>query len=172
MKKDLIIPTVVLAVICLVITACLAATYEVTQPIIDENNRKAAEASRALVLSEADGFEEVTGSFSENVVDVYSATNGAGYAITATAKGYDSDPLKVMVGIKADGTVERINILANSETPGLGSKVSEESFTNQIIGMDSNMEGYQMIAGATKSSNAVKKAVQTAFEVYDMVKGE
>ena len=27
-----------------------------------------------------------------------------------------------MVGIKEDGTIERIKILANNETPGLGSK--------------------------------------------------
>lgn len=170
--KDYIKPTLVLGIICLVITAFLAATYNVTQPIIEENNRKAAEESRAMVLTSADGFEEVTGDFPANTVDVYKASNGAGFAITTTAKGYDSDPLKVMVGIKADGTVEKINVLSNTETPGLGSKVSEDSFTNQVIGMDNSMSGYEMIAGATKSSNAIKNCVLTAFEVYDMVKGE
>lgn len=170
--KDYIIPTVVLGVICLVITAFLAFTYNVTQPIIEENNLKAAEESRAQVLSEADGFEEVTGNFPENTVDAYKATNGVGYAITVTAKGYDSTPLKVMIGIKADGTIEKLNILQNSETPGLGSKVSDESFTSQFVGMDSSMSGYEMIAGATRSSTAMKKAVLTAYEVFDIVKGE
>lgn len=170
--KNYLIPTVVLGVICMVITAALAVTYQITQPIIEENNRKAAEASRAMVLSAADGFEEVSGDFPENTVDVYVATNGSGYAITTTAKGYDSDPLKVMVGIKADGTVEKINVLSNTETPGLGSKVSEDSFTSQVSGMDSDMNGFEMIAGATKSSKAIKNCVLTAFEVYDMVKGE
>lgn len=170
--KDYIKPTLVLAVIALVMTAFLAITNEVTTPIIAENNAKIANESRALVLPEADDFEELTGDFPENTVDAYKATNGAGFAITTTAKGYDSDPLKIMVGIGADGTVTKINILASSETPGLGSKVSEESFTNQVIGMDASMEGYEMISGATKSSNAVKKAIQTAYEVYDMVKGE
>ena len=170
--KDYIKPTLVLAVICLVITAALAVTNNVTLPIIDENNRKIAEESRAMVLSEADAFEEVTGNFPENTVDAYKASNGAGYAITVTAKGYDSSPLKVMVGIKADGTIERVNVLENSETPGLGTKVSEDAFTGQFAGMDSSMNGLQMIAGATKSSNAMKKAVETAYVVYDMVKGE
>ena len=170
--KDYIKPTLVLAVICLVLTVCLAVTYEVTQPIIAENNAKAAQESRALVLPEADTFEELTGNFPENTVGAFKAANGAGYAITVTAKGYDSDPLKIMVGINDEGTVERINVLASSETPGLGSKVTEASFTDKIIGMDRDMNGYEMISGATKSSNAVKKAVQTAYEVYDMVKGE
>lgn len=169
--KEFVIPTLVLGIICLVITAFLSVTYEVTQPIIDENNRRIAEESRSLVLSEADGFEEVQGEFSENTVDVYAATNGAGYAITTTARGYDSDPLKIMVGIKDDGTIERINILANNETPGLGSKVSNESFTDQVKGMDRNLEGYTMIAGATRSSTAVRRAIETAYDVYDQVKG-
>lgn len=169
--KDFVMPTLVLGVICMVITAFLAITYDVTQPIIQENNKRVADQSRTFVLSEAKSFEEVTGDFPENVVDVYAADNGD-YAITTTAKGYDSDPLKVMVGIKADGTVERINVLSNSETPGLGTKVSEPAFTDQLIGMDSSLSGYEMIAGATRSSNAIKRAVSTAFEVFEMVKGE
>ncbi len=169
--KEHIKPTLVLGLICLIITAILALTYNVTQPIITENNRLAAEASRTEVLAAADGFEAVTGDFPENVVDVYKASNGAGYAITAYAKGYASDPLQVMVGINAEGTVERIKVISLAETPGLGTKVAEPAFTDQVIGMDSNMNGYEMIAGATKSSNAVKKCVQTAFEVFNMVKG-
>lgn len=170
--KDFVIPTLVLGVICLVITGFLSWTYNTTQPIIEENNRKLAEESRSMVLSGADGFEEKTGDFPENTVDVYEATNGAGYAITVTSKGYDSNPLKVMIGIKDDGTIERINVLSNSETPGLGSKVSEEKFTKQFSGMDSSMNGFEAIAGATRSSNAMKRAIETAYQVYDIVKGE
>lgn len=169
--KEFVVPTAVLGIICLVITAFLALTFNITQPIIEENNRKLAEESRAMVLSEADGFEEKTGEFPENTVDVFAATNGVGYAITVTSKGYDSNPLKVMIGIKADGTIERINVLANSETPGLGSKVSEPAFTQQFEGMDSSMNGFEAIAGATRSSNAMKRAVETAYEIYDIVKG-
>lgn len=170
--KEYLRPTLVLAIIALIMTAFLAVANEITTPIIAENNAKKANESRVLVLPEADTFEELSGDFPENTVDAYKASNGAGYAITTTAKGYDSDPLKIMVGINADGKIEKINILASSETPGLGSKVSNESFLNQVIGMDASMEGYEMISGATKSSTAVKKAIQTAYEVYEMVKGE
>ena len=37
--KEYIKPTIVLGMICLVITAFLAVTFNVTQPIIEENNR-------------------------------------------------------------------------------------------------------------------------------------
>ena len=169
--KDYLVPTMVLAIICLVITACLAGTYNLTQPIIQENNQKIAEESRTAVLSGADGFEAVEGEFPENTVDVFAATNGAGYTITVTAKGYDSNPLKVMVGLKSDGIIERIKVLSNTETPGLGSKVSEPAFTSQFEGMDSSMSGFEAIAGATRSSTAMRRIIETAYEVYDIVKG-
>lgn len=76
-----------------------------------------------------------------------------------------------MVGIKEDGTIERIKILANNETPGLGSKVSNEGFVSQFNGMDESLNGFEAIGGATISSNAMKRAMETAFQVYETVKG-
>lgn len=170
--KEYIKPTLVLTVICLVITALLALTNEITQPIIEANNLRIAEASRAEVLAEADGFHALEGNFPENTVDVYEADNGAGYAITVTSKGYDSTPLKVMIGIQADGTIEKVKVLSSNETPGLGSKVTEDSFTGQFTGMTSDgVDGMQMISGATYSSKAMRTAVEQAFVIYDMVKG-
>lgn len=169
--KEFVKPTLVLAVICLVITACLSLTYEVTKPIIEENNRKIAEAGRAEVMPGADSFEQKNGPFPDGVVDVYTASNGVGYVVTVTSKGYASNPLKVMVGIKEDGTIEKVKILTNEETPGLGSKVSGDAFLNQFPGMDESMEGFEAIGGATISSNAMRRAVNLAFETYNMVKG-
>ena len=165
-------PTLVLAIICLVITALLSVSHEITQPIIQENERKTAELARAEVLAEADSFEQLTGEFPEGVQEVYAAANGVGYTVTITSKGYASDPLKVMVGIKEDGTIEKVKVLANNETPGLGSKVSNDEFVNQFNGMGSSMDGFEAIGGATLSSNAMRRAVETSFQVYEMVKGE
>lgn len=95
-----------------------------------------------------------------------------GYTVTITTKCYASDPLKVMVGIKEDGTIEKVKVLANNETPGLGSKVSNDEFVNQFNGMGSSMDGFEAIGGATLSSNAMRRAVETSFQVYEMVKGE
>ena len=169
--NEFVKPTLVLGIICLVITLLLSVSHEVTQPIIAENERKASEQARAEVLTEADSFEQVEGEFPEGVQEVYEAANGAGITITVTSKGYGSDPLKVMVGIKEDGSVERIKVLANSETPGLGSKVSNPEFVNQFDGMTSSMDGFQAIGGATISSTAMKRALETSFQVYDAVKG-
>ncbi len=170
--NEFVKPTLVLGIICLVITVLLSVSHEITQPIIKENDRKLAELSRTEVLTEADAFEQVEGEFPDGVQDVYAAQNGAGYTVTVTSKGYSSDPLKVMVGIKEDGTIERIKVLANNETPGLGSKVSNKDFVQQFDGMDSSMENFEAIGGATISSGAMKRAMETAFQVFEIVKGE
>lgn len=169
--NEFVKPTLVLAVICLVITVLLSVSHEITEPIIAENERKASELARTEVLTEADSFEAVEGEYPDGVQEVYKAANGVGYTITVTSKGYGSDPLKVMVGIKEDGSVERIKILANNETPGLGSKVSNPEFVNQFEGMTSDMEGFEAIGGATISSTAMKRALETSFQVYETVKG-
>lgn len=170
--NEFVKPTLVLGIICLVITALLSISHEITQPIILENERKTAELARTEVLTEADAFEQVEGEFPEGVQEVYAAQNGSGYTVTVTSKGYASDPLKVMVGMKQDGTIEKIKILANNETPGLGSKVSNDDFVGQFEGMDSSLEGFEAIGGATISSNAMKCAMELSFEVYEIVKGE
>ena len=80
--NEFVKPTLVLAIICLVITALLSVSHEITQPIIDENERKTAEIARAEVLTEADSFEQIEGEFPEGVQEVYKAANGAGYTVT------------------------------------------------------------------------------------------
>ena len=51
-----IAPVIVLVCICLVVTAALAATYGVTQPIIDKNTKASADAARQELLPDADSF--------------------------------------------------------------------------------------------------------------------
>ena len=46
--NEFVKPTLVLAIICLVITALLSVSHEITQPIIQENERKTAELARAV----------------------------------------------------------------------------------------------------------------------------
>ena len=149
-KKELILPTIVLTVICLVASAALALTNQITAPLIAAAQEAAAREARLLVLPEADDFTQVTGCTTENVIDVYEANNGAGYAITASAKGYAGD-LQVMVGITSEGTIADTQVMISEETPGLGSRVAEEPYRSQYRGKDANLDGVDMISGSTVS---------------------
>lgn len=169
-KKEFILPTVVLTVICLVASAALAFTNQITVPLIAAAQEAAAREARLLVLPEADDFTQVTGYTTENVIDVYQANNGAGYAITASAKGYAGD-LQVMVGITSEGTIADTQVMISEETPGLGSRVAEEPYRSQYRGKDANLDGVDMISGSTVSSGAFEAAVNAAFKAYAEVSG-
>jgi len=169
-KKDLLMPTIVLTVICLVASFLLAFTNQITAPMIEKAKADEANAARVAVLPKGDTFKAVTGYTTENVVDVYEAANGAGYAITAKATGYGGD-LQVMTGITSDGKIAGTQVLVCDETPGLGARVKEEPYRSQYNGKDSALDGVDAISGSTISSTAFKTCVQTAFKAYGEVSG-
>ena len=169
--KEFVVPAAVLTVICIVVSAALAGTYELTEPVIEAAKKAEADAARAVVLPDGDSFSELDVSGLENIVDAYSANNGAGYVITASSKGYGGE-MQVMVGIGSDGTITGAQMLANSETQGIGTKAGEESFTSTFIGVDSaGVDGVATISGATVSSTAFKTAVTSAFQAYGELAG-
>lgn len=178
MKKvwdDFARPIVVLGVICLVTSLLLAVTNDITAPIITENAIKKANETRAALLPAADSFTEVKMETEiEGVTEVYSADNGTGYVITAQSKGYDG-PVPVMVSFNKEGSVEAVRFLDNTETPGLGKKVSEPAFAQQFFGIPAEnftLEDIDAVTGATFSSKAAVNAINAAIDAYSVVKGE
>jgi electron transport complex protein RnfG len=104
MKKDFVIPIVVLALICLVISAALAFTNSVTAPVIAAAAAARAEAAEKEVIPDATGFEKLdVDGLPKSVAEVYTTTNDVGYSL-ATAKGYGGD-IKIICAIRPDGTV-------------------------------------------------------------------
>lgn len=171
MMKDFVLPPLVLTIICVVVSFALVGTYGLTQPIILENAAKAAAAARAEVLPGATSFEEVTvEKMPEGGIDCYKDAAGNGYVITGSARGYGGI-MKVMVGIKNDGSIAGIKVLEQSETAGLGTKVTEPTFMNQFIGKDVEMKDIQTISGATVSSRAFLNAVKSSYLVYGEAAG-
>ena len=132
--QDFIKPTLVLAVICLVISFALAKTYSITQPIIDRLAIETANAARAEVLPGASDFEQLTvANMPEGGLDAYRATDGSGYVITTAWKGYGGT-IKVMFGMDANGVITGAKVLENSETAGLGTKACDPKHMVQYTG--------------------------------------
>ena len=117
MKKntwnDMLKPVVVLVVICVIASAGLAVTNQFTAPIIAEQQAAAANQAYLVVVPGADNFEEVTDFATTNVQAVMKATNGAGWAIKASAKGFGGD-VPVVVGFDAEGNIVGIQFMENS----------------------------------------------------------
>ena len=168
-------PVVVLCIICVVITGALAATNSVTKPIIDEAIAAAQNAARNELLPEAEGnFTPVDGIAVENVDDVYAADNGTGYVITSNSKGYGGT-ITVMSSFTPDGTIKQVKVTEAQETPGFGSNVTDtpsywERYSGQSASkplvLNQDVDGH---AGATISSKAMLRAVNSAIEAYNQI---
>ena len=174
MKKsfnEIIKPVLVLVCICLVVTALLAYINSVTSPIIAKAEQEKTEQAMSEVLAEADGFNPLKiENLPERVTEVYSAQNGSGYVFMLTTKGYGGD-MKLICGMKSDGTIEQCKTLSHAETSGLGSKTAEDPYRNQYCGKNADtLSEVDAITGATISSTAYKNAIEDAFKAFDMVK--
>lgn len=170
--SDFVLPIGVLLLICIVASALLAYTNSVTAPIIAASEEEAARQARIAVLPEADDFEEIqVDGLPDSITQVYRSTNDVGYVFMLTADGYGGrDTLSITCGIDSEGKITDTQVLSHSETVGLGSKITGDDFRGQFTGKDSNLEGVDIIGGATFSSNYFIGAIRDAFTAYDMVK--
>ncbi len=160
---------VVLTAISAAVAGMLAVVNHVTKDTIAENDRKAREAAVLTVFPEGDSCKEYT---TADGTTLYFAANGEnliGYCVNVSPAGYSGD-IDMMVGIGADGTVSGIKIVSLSETPGVGTKVTGDSFLSQFFGIGGdeplevgvNVDG---IGGATFSSKGVTDGVNEALSV-------
>ncbi len=169
-------PVVVLVVICLVASAALAGTNQLTAPIIAEQEAAAANAAYLEVLPEADGFEEITDFQSSNVTKALKATNDAGWVIQAYGKGFGGD-VPAVVAFDNEGTILKVKFMENSETAGFGQKLVDpndadgQKLAESFVGKQGNLEtgDVDMISGVTVSSKAALDAVNSAVNCFNEV---
>lgn len=179
-----------LFIITVIAALGLSLTNLATAGPIEEQKINAANEMRRAVLPEADSFEsvEVVSEYSDQnklpyIYELYAGKSGdeiVGYTFRILSKGYGGD-IEIIVGINAEGKIEAVQIGELQETPGLGAKAAEESFTNQysgksvekplevVKGKASSSEQIEAISGATITSRAVTEGVNTAIEYYNNV---
>ncbi len=124
------------------------------------------------ILADAEDFKE-TG---DNIFEGTAGGETVGYCVSSVSGGYGGD-ITMMVGIKPDGSIAGVEILSNSETAGLGANCTKDEFKSQFTGLEYPVtvvkgaaEGsgqISAISGATITSNAVAKGVNSAFEALE-----
>ena len=169
-KADFVMPILVLMLICLVMSGLLAGTNFITEPIITAGDAQRAEQARIDALPAADGFTKLDYTGEGTVAEVYEATNGAGYVFMVNTTGYGAKgSLQIICSIDSEGKIVNTATLAHDETPGLGTKVTEEAFRSQFPGVDASMSGVDTISGATISSTAYVNAIRDVFAAYETI---
>ena len=175
---EIIVPTAVLTVICLVVTLALSSTNMLTASKIEALAEKTQNEAMAKLIN-ADEFNTKTAVLDDSEIEYNVAVKGGetvGLIFVTEENGYGGS-VSVMTAVNTDGTVAAVEILdASNETPGLGQNVTKESFYNQFSGLNgdivaakggtANTDNNEInaVTGASISSRAVTNAVNTALD--------
>ena len=186
MKSTLFNMVAVLFTITLIASAGVGAVNMITEDAIAEANRQATVAAVANVLPAFEKSEMSTMTIDEMPINIYTAVDGSGavvgYAVeTMTMSGF-SGKVRMMVGFDAEGTILNVNVLEQSETPGLGSKMCDEGNVllasvqgknpaNLKLKVKKDGGDIDALTAATISSRAYADAVARAYEAFKVASG-
>lgn len=128
--------------------------YKITeQPIAESKNRKTMNAIAEVVGNfDNNPFDEKT-ELSNKPVELYPARENntiTSVAIkTSNNEGFGGK-IELILGILTDGTITGYKIIEQNETPGLGTKVSENKFSKQFVGMNAYTDNFNLKKTAEK----------------------
>ena len=104
-----------------------------------------------------------------------------GAAVKTYSKNGFGGKIELMVGMLANGNINKVSILSQAETPGLGANMVNDKFKNQFDGKDPKTfilkvkkDGGDVdaITAATISSRAVAEAVKRAADGFEANKDQ
>jgi len=176
-EKNIIVKyAIILAIYAGIAGGVLAITFAVTEPRRLENAKKNQLLAQQEVLPQALKFIEVTTQNLTYAKAVNEDNKLVGYVFLAEGKGYSST-IQLMVGVDQKLSLIGLKVLAQTETPGLGTRITEDSFLKQFFGKTKpadfglKKEGGEIdaITGATISSRAVARTLSKTIENLNMI---
>ncbi len=151
----------------------LSFVYGQTAPVISKYKKESLKKSLSEVFDEPSvRFEEVK---SDSLWKAFKEEY-MGMVFKSEEKGY-SGKIKPIVGVDSTGKIIKVEISKAelSETPGLGMKISEETFLEQFKNLtadevflkkDKEKGKIDAVTSATISSRAATKAIREGLEKY------
>jgi len=175
--KDIIKMLVVLTTIGLVSGGCLSLISNWAYPLIAANQK--AETERAIFLVQPNGKSyEVVADAGFEIYKVFDENKRpVGYSLVYEGNGFQGK-IRLMFGINEELTkVTSLEILDQVETPGLGTKVTEDFFRDQFKELETTpnigwVKGappekpneIQAITGATITSKAIVEIMNAGID--------
>ena len=175
---------IALMVITIVSGGVLGFIYGLTKPAIDkvEENKnikainEVLKTDVAIATTEAKVIEDLTYNL---------AYDANGNFIGAAVKTYSMNgfggKIELMVGMLANGVINKVSVLSQAETPGLGANMVNDKFKGQfdgknpvdfILKVKKDGGDVDAITAATISSRAVSEAIQKAADGFDANKDQ
>jgi electron transport complex protein RnfG len=177
--------TICLFTICLVCSALLAGVYALTaDPIAAAAAAKNEAAIKEVLPESAVTIEQERTVEMDGVTYTYNLAydepgNTVGCAINVSALGFGG-PIAIKVGFDVEGVICNTKVLSQAETPGLGAKCVEPSFSDQFKGFNPaekkltvKKDGGDVdaITASTITSRAYANALATAAKVFQTIAG-
>ena len=184
--KELFRLTVVLTVICSLAATALALVYTITKdPIAYQQRLKKLNAIKAVQPDydnepDQDFIDLKTDEQAEGdrgLTRFYITRKGGattGVVFMTSAVGYGG-LIDLMVGLNPEGTITGIQVLRHTETPGLGAKITQDTFLQQFTERNLQNTNWSLkkeggdidqISGATISPQAVVKALNQGLTFF------
>ena len=174
--KTVISMILTLSIIGVVAGGLLAGVSEWATPFIEAN--KKAETERAIFIVQPNGktYEKLDADF--EVYKVFNEDkNEIGYSLVYEGNGFQGK-IRLMVGLTDDlSKITAMEVLEQSETPGLGTRVTEDPYKGQYKNLittphiewvkgvpPSKPNEIQAITGATISSKSVVAIVNAGID--------
>lgn len=172
--KNKYYPLVFLIIIVFAAVSLVMLVSNVTRDVILEERDAAITSQLKVIFPDIDDYEA-----RNDYYEIYGTEGTIGYAFITKGKGYGGE-ISILVGINTEYVIKRITIISDTETPGLGTKIKENFFTDQFAGLSASdislsKDGGKIdaITGATISSSAVVDAVRDELEAkIELIKGE
>jgi len=159
-------PVIFLAVIVFVAVVLLMYVNNITTAKILEQREAKIVDQLENIFPEMDRYE-----LKDEIFIVIKDNETIGYTFVAKGRGYGGE-ISTLVGIDKDLAIKQITVLSNTETPGLGTRITLASFTDQFKGLKSadvvlSRDGGKVdaITGATISSRAVADSVKKEMDL-------
>ena len=157
MFNEKIKPPLVLTLICIIACGLLVAAYEATYVDTSGVITDKLTAGLTELYGSAEGFEMLKNP--DGTVLTYDGvdsvlTDGTYVAFEITADGYSSGGLHLLIGIDQNGAVQGVSLMSVSDTPGIGTRVQNDSFLSQFKGVS-----LESINAGQKTDTVKAKAV-------------
>ncbi|MCM8771488.1 MAG: RnfABCDGE type electron transport complex subunit G [Candidatus Omnitrophica bacterium] len=171
-KKEFFIGIVVITFICALSGYLLSYIYKITMPRIEKIKKIKENKINKEIFPEGVNFieKEMDGIKYISVLNLNDEEIGKIFEVkTLGYGGY----IYLKVGIDKDMKIKGIKIKEHSETPGLGSKITENKFLDQFTGKtkddiylkkDNPNGKIDAVTGATISSRSVVESVRKLLE--------
>ncbi len=160
----------ILLAFCVVATALLAYVNSLTQPKIEAIKIKEAEDARNALIPNA-VFEEVNGELVYYIARDKDTKALKGYTFTAEKAGYNG-PVKTMAAVDSTFKIINVQVISQTETPGLGTNSTKPEFAAQFVDktleqlmVDKDGGAIKALTGATITSRAVTNSLREQVEL-------